>query len=207
MSAADDPMVGPVADILAAGNPMDVRDHLPTENEIRAALKLLQIPIYPNQADDIADQETEAGRITLLLSILSAWTGAYQVLHEGTADPLDRADMAFALAVGVDGATDHDPRAPLNLSSWWLNAAAFTLERASADLNPALNPGFAIGELVQAVIRLVDLWRGAHDTPGFAIGGKAYSQVDPDTLRRAAQNAYDARVAINRMIPKGRTGQ
>jgi hypothetical protein len=208
MSTADDsPLVGSVADILAAEDPMKVRDGMPTENEIRAALKLLQIPIYPNQSEALEACENEAGRFTLLLSILSAWVGAFQRLHEATEDPLDREALAYAIGVGVDGATDHDPRAPLNLAGWWASSAAFTLERASENLNPALNPGHAIGELFQAVIRLLDLWRGAHDTPGWSIGNKAYSEVDPNTLRDAAQNAYNARIAINRMIPKGRSGQ
>jgi hypothetical protein len=201
------PLVGSVADILAAEDPMKVRDGQPTENEIRAALKLLQIPIYPDQAEALAEAEDSARRISLLLSILSTWTAVFQLNHEGTADPLDREQMEHVIGVGVDGATDHDPRAPLNLAGFWLNSSAFTIEAAGANLNPALNPPAAIIELLHATIRLLDLWRRAHDTPGFAIDDKAYAQVDTDTLKRAAQHAYDARIAINRMIPKGRTGQ
>lgn len=200
----DTPLIKSVADTLAAEDPMDVRDRLPTENEIRAALKLLQIPLYADQRDAI-EAATGPGRITLLLSILSTWTGVYQLMHERE-DRLDRDGMMQVIRAGVDGPAGHDPRAPLNLAGWWLNAAAFTLEDAGKNLNPALNPNEAIGGLLVAVIRLLEMWRNAHDTPGWTIGDKAYAVVDADVLRQAAQDAYDARIAIKRMIPKGDGG-
>lgn len=178
----------------------DIRDGLPTADEIRAAATYLQIPL---DVDGMGlETMTPERQVTCLLGVMFAWIAAYQYVNDMETDPLDPDGMAMLVSSSQFEVTDGVSAANMNAALWHMQWAAFInaeLGRSSFD-NPS-SPASALLHLLRAAGLVMTVWRDVHASGhGISIDGTAYSMGDGTMMLHGRDEAAAALASIEQLL-------
>jgi hypothetical protein len=153
---------------IIADYPRGVRNGLPTTTEIRAAMRVLQIPLY-SRLENFLDGMTEERQRTVLLAVLNAYVTGYGALQDEE-DRLNRDELAGLIrtaeseintAPGQDGG---DPTVTFVTLGYRLSWAGFVVEALGDSIAPesrAQTPVPALLAILRAATYLVTDWLAA----------------------------------------------
>ncbi|MER7857164.1 hypothetical protein ABTZ98_32180 [Streptomyces bacillaris] len=187
-----------------------VRDGLPTAEEIRQACKLLQIPLDEKHMG--IESMTGERQVTALLAVLAAWVNCYQTVNDYNHDrlSLDEVRMLVASAESevwpfVEGEESLTAIAAMNSALWRIQWAALTIQEIGRSPH-ALNPSEGIAALLRAAGCLITEWREAHGQPGFILDGHTFSTSKGEYALQARREIRTAQDVITRIVgpPKKR---
>lgn len=181
-----------------------IRDGLPTADEIRRACQLLQIPLDEERIGTA--NMTDARTVTALLAVLSAWVNCYQTVNDFQYDrlTLDEMEMLVTSAESeVLPVIEAEPHltaiAAMNSALWRIQWAALTIEEVGRTPH-ALNPADGIAALLRAAALLITEWREAHGKPGFTIDGRNFSPTTGEYALLARREIRTAQDVITRIV-------
>jgi len=161
-------LVEAAARIIAEYPSAIVRNGLPTVTEIRAAMRVLQIPLYSRLEAFLSGMDDERQR-TVLLAVLNAYVTGYGALQDDT-DHLDRTDLAGLIRSAeseINTAPGQDSGNPLITFvtlEWRLMWAGFVVEALGDSVQPGSReqtPVPALIAILRAALLLVMDWREA----------------------------------------------
>ncbi|MBO2461552.1 hypothetical protein [Actinomadura violacea] len=174
-----------------------VRDGLPTADELREALRLLQVPVDANSIG--LEQMTPERQVTALLGVLVAWSNAYSMSQNYNADPLSLDEVHMLVSSAEQEVAAGDPVITLNLTEWRLQWAALTIQEIGRG-HVESTPAPPIVELLRAAATMVHTWRDAHDNPAVEMDGVAYSATSGKPLLAALEAAETAAAQIRTLL-------
>lgn len=183
-----------------------IRDGLPTVDEIRAALQLLQIPL-DEQGMGLAAMTPDRQR-TCLLGVLFSWIACYQWVNDVDTDPLDEESLAMLVSSAQSETAGGNPVADMNCALWMMQWAAFINREIGRDTfdNPS-SPALAINHLLQAAGLTMTAWRDIHGGDGgIIVDGKYYHQGDGTLIVHSRNETASALMAIQRLLPSDGEG-
>lgn len=182
----------------------EVRDGLPTADEIRQACKLLQIPL--NEESIGTASMTDDRKVTALLAVLSAWVNCYQSVNDFNHDRLTLDEMKMLVSSAESEVlpfVEDEPHltavAAMNSALWRIQWAALTIEEIGRKPH-AMNPADGIAALLRAAALLITEWRDAHGKPGFSLDGRTFSSTSGEYALQARREIRTAQDAINRIV-------
>lgn len=180
----------------------EVRDGLPTLNEIRAALHALQVPV--DESEIHLAEATPERQVTMLLAMLMAWTTVYQLVQDAEHDPLDADVLELMIGTVEHQVSGGDPAAAMNCAVWHLQWAGFIANQiGSSYLDDPLSPMSAIVHLIRSAGALFMSWQQAQRavlkviTAEGAVYGHTGSREHVHNARTEAERAL---AAIGRLL-------
>lgn len=178
-----------------------IRDGLPTVDEIRTALQVLQIPV-DEQGMGLAAMAPDRQR-TCLLGVLFAWIVCYQCVNEFDTDPLDAQEMAMLVSSSVAETSDGNAVAEMNSALWNIQWAAFSnreMGRGTFD-NPN-SPASAIDHLLRAAGLVLTAWREIHGGEGgLTLNGENYHLGNGTLVLHGRDETAAALKAVEQLLP------
>lgn len=178
-----------------------IRDGLPTVDEIRAALQVLQIPI-DEQGMGLEAMTPDRQR-TCLLGVLFAWIACYQWVNDVDTDPLNEQGMAMLVSSAQSEITQGDAATSMNTALWMIQWAAFiNREIGRSSFDNLYSPASAINHLLQAAGLALTAWRDIHTSDGgITFNGERYHLGDGTLMLHGRDETSAALKAIQQLLP------